>query len=94
LSSSELSAEIKGERIRFVDAMKEATSVNVERTFRWFLRMVCAILCLRIHTSAEHVEQFKVHLGREVNVMMQEVIRLQAEKDRLEQSVKQLRRLK
>jgi hypothetical protein len=32
-SSIELSGEIKGERLRFVDAMKEATEIHVESTF-------------------------------------------------------------
>lgn len=31
---SEISGEIKGERLRFVDAMKEATAINVQRKLR------------------------------------------------------------
>ena len=30
MSSSELTNEIRGERLRFVDAMKEATEINVQ----------------------------------------------------------------
>jgi hypothetical protein len=29
----EISGEIKGERLRFVEAMKEATAINVQSTF-------------------------------------------------------------
>ena len=31
--AEELSNDIRGERLRFVEAMKEATAINVQRTF-------------------------------------------------------------
>lgn len=35
LSSIELSDDIRGERLRFVEAMKEATAINVQSTFSY-----------------------------------------------------------
>lgn len=37
--SSELSNDIRGERLRFVEAMKEATTINVQSTHHLFLHI-------------------------------------------------------
>jgi type IV secretory pathway protease TraF len=85
---SELSTEIKGERLRFVDAMKEATTLNVHRGY-----FAIPLYGRRLRRLAVHVEQFKSHLSREVHVMTQEVVRLQRERDLLEQRIGELRRV-
>ncbi|KAG1858133.1 hypothetical protein F4604DRAFT_1685009 [Suillus subluteus] len=74
--SSELTEEIRGERLRFVEAMKEATAINVQGAFG---------LC-----PHAHVEHFKAELGREVAVMTQDVGRLHKEKQAIEQQIADL----
>ncbi|KAG2145990.1 Tim17/Tim22/Tim23/Pmp24 family-domain-containing protein [Suillus bovinus] len=72
--SSELTEEIRGERLRFVEAMKEATAINVQGAF--------ALCPYRRSLTAE--------LGREVAVMTQDVGRLHKEKQAIEQQIADL----
>lgn len=62
MASSELSNEIRGERLRFVDAMKEATAINVQS------QSVCEIIDVTYSFPSiiVHVEQLKEELAREV----------------------------
>ena len=82
----ELSDDIRGERLRFVEAMKEATAINVQSK----------LLHLSRHEPSSnarcpvHVEEFKKELTREVLISTQEVSRLQRERQLLEQQIADL----
>ncbi len=79
----ELTSEIRGERMRFVDAMKEATEINVQ-----------CMWTKRSNAIAEkvpaHVEDFKKELKREVHGMMKEVGRLYKERQTMENQIAEL----
>lgn len=83
----ELSDDIRGERLRFVEAMKEATTINVQST---------SINVIQGEVSSDtceylvHVEEFKKELTREVMLMTQEVDRLHKERQGLEQHIADL----
>lgn len=82
----DLSNDIRGERLRFVEAMKEATAINVQS-------MSASSARLHVHRliiTAVHVEEFKKELTREVLLMTQEVGRLQKERQSLEQQIADL----
>ena len=83
----ELSDDIRGERLRFVEAMKEATAINVQSKKRYIIipSSPCAY-----GSSAVHVEEFKKELTREVLISTQEVGRLQRERQLLEQQIADL----
>lgn len=83
----ELSNEIRGERLRFVEAMKEATAINVQSKSILILPNKADSF---IHHSKVHVEEFKKELTREVLLMTQEVGRLQRERQVLEQQIADL----
>ena len=84
LSSIELSSEIKGERIRFVEAMKEATSINVQGRFYTPRTAVFST------TLIAHVENFKQSLAAEALKMSNEIGRLHQEKRAIESQVQRL----
>ena len=86
--SSELSSEIRGERLRFVEAMKEATAINVqgERAYT----IVRYFKDTHPDHHAVHVEQFKKELNREVMVMTREIERLHREKQAVENQIADL----
>lgn len=84
--SSELTNEIRGERLRFVDAMKEATEINVQGK-RLLLR---DWLYHKLIKDLAHVEQFKKELTREVLAMTQDVGRLHKERQAIEQQIADL----
>jgi hypothetical protein len=83
----EISGEIKGERLRFVEAMKEATAINVQSTFYFCMSGRTNNSCL---SFADHVEQFKQELNREVMNMTEEVGRLYREKQVVENQISDL----
>jgi hypothetical protein len=83
-SSSALTNEIRGERLRFVDAMKEATEINVQG------RLYPSIANNTLNRLLAHVEQFKKELTREVLVMTQDVGRLHKERQVIEQQIADL----
>lgn len=70
--------------MRFVDAMKEATEINVQGKSHFLERN--NILSI----SPAHVEQFKKELTREVLVMTQDVGRLHKERQAIEQQIADL----
>lgn len=83
---TDLSNDIRGERLRFVEAMKEATAINVQGVLHstplnCFPPYDCGIV---------HVEEFKKELSREVMMMTCEVGRLQRERQMLEQQIADL----
>jgi hypothetical protein len=80
----EISGEIKGERLRFVEAMKEATAINVQRGFP------TSKLSCRLIMPVVHVEHFKQDLSREVMAMTEEVGRLHREKQIIENQISDL----
>ena len=84
----EISGEIKGERLRFVEAMKEATAINVQSTL-YFFACLAGPLTRAFH-SQDHVEQFKQELNREVMNMTEEVGRLYREKQVVESQISDL----
>ena len=83
---SELSNDIRGERLRFVEAMKEATAINVQSRFSSLPFQSVA----ETSDMSVHVEEFKKELTREVLLMTQEVTRLQRERQGLEQQIADL----
>jgi hypothetical protein len=87
-SSSELSSEIRGERLRFVEAMKEATAINVQSDCH--RPTVSDVSRSLIRLLAVHVEQFKNELNREVMVMTREIERLHREKQAVENQIADL----
>jgi len=80
-----LTNEIRGERLRFVDAMKEATEINVQSRLQLLDNRDN-----RANKPLAHVEQFKKELTREVLVMTQDVGRLHKEKQAIEQHIADL----
>ncbi|KAI9067413.1 hypothetical protein FKP32DRAFT_1664365 [Trametes sanguinea] len=82
-----LTNEIRGERLRFVEAMRDATAINVQSTVQIHFSLV-----VFVSDSAflVHVEEFKKELTREVMIMTQEVTRLQRERQGLEQQIADL----
>ncbi|KAG6897516.1 hypothetical protein C0992_000742 [Termitomyces sp. T32_za158] len=64
----EIFDEIKGERLRFVEAMKEATAINVQSKIETLLKSTPP------DYSLVHVDQFKQELRREVLEMAEEVV--------------------
>ena len=87
ISSVELSDDIRGERLRFVEAMKEATAINVQSMI-----FNCILVCNHrtYRPNLVHVEEFKKELTREVLISTQEVGRLQRERQLLEQQIADL----
>ena len=83
----ELSDDIRGERLRFVEAMKEATAINVQSKKK---KSPIITLSKANWSSAVHVEEFKKELTREVLISTQEVGRLQRERQLLEQQIADL----
>ena len=74
--------------MRFVEAMKEATTINVQsRLFYLTIRPYCDSYH---YTPAVHVEEFKQELSREVMAMTQEVGRLHREKQQIENQISDL----
>ena len=83
-----LSDDIKGERLRFIEAMKEATAINIQS--KTSLRvLIPRIRKLKTTDSRnpDHVEEFKKQLTREVMIMTGEVGKLQKERQALEQQI-------
>lgn len=86
--ATDLTSEIRGERIRFVEAMQQATSVNVHRK---------SSSCSDVKHGTDpivHVEEFKKLLGTEVAKSMQELGQMREEKKALEQNISDLFALK
>jgi len=71
--------------LHFVDAMKEATEINVQGTLHYFPKQNNIL-----SVSPAHVEQFKKELTREVLVMTQDVGRLHKERQAIEQQIADL----
>jgi prophage DNA circulation protein len=80
----EISGEIKGERLRFVEAMKEATAINVQ------CEVSASKQSDRLTLLEVHVEHFKQDLSREVMAMTEEVGRLHREKQVIENQISDL----
>lgn len=86
LSLLELSSEIKGERIRFVEAMKEATSINVQsRSYTCFKYSFVLNYAPQVH-----VENFRQSLTAEALKMSTEIGHLNREKQVIESQIQQL----
>lgn len=85
LNIPELSHDIRGERLRFVEAMKEATAINVQGASCILSTPKQCLTSLPVH-----VEEFKKELSREVITMTCEVGRLQRERQILEQQIADL----
>ena len=49
---AEISGEIKGERLRFVEAMKEATAINVQRQFFLLVFFIDFLLTLSVKSTS------------------------------------------
>lgn len=83
-----MAAEIKGERLRFVDAMKEATSIHVQSES---IERHSSMNLLLMRSPKAHVDQLRKELTREAAGMSQEVARLQREREVLERQLAELR---
>lgn len=55
LTNAEISGEIKGERLRFVEAMKEATVINVQSESSTAMEQPCPLKT--IHSASGSVEK-------------------------------------
>jgi uncharacterized protein (DUF3084 family) len=86
--ATDLTSEIRGERLRFVEAMQQATSVNVN------CESSRSDTCRTRADGAVHVEEFKKLLGTEVAKSMQELGQMREEKKALEQNISDLFALK
>lgn len=53
----ELSDDIRGERLRFVEAMKEATTINVQSTFTSFIQGEVSSDIMRLLSSRRGVQE-------------------------------------
>jgi hypothetical protein len=80
-----LSEEIKGERLRFVEAMKEATAINVSGILT---KLLCKSILKKIYTG--HVEDLKRQLKHELQGMAQEINRLYRERQDVENQIADL----
>jgi peptidoglycan hydrolase CwlO-like protein len=84
----DLSSEIRGERIRFVEAMSQATSMNIQREFI----QVSSTDPHLTNSDAPivHVEEFKKQLTHEVIALNDEVARLRDERKTIQHQIAQL----
>lgn len=83
-----MTSEIRGERIRFVEAMQQATSVNVTRKSPSFYGTAILIYAL------VHFEEFKKLLSAEVHKSMKELGQMREQKKALEHQISDLFALK
>lgn len=84
-ASAEISDEIKGERLRFVEAMKEATAINVQSKYHMISQHTYMTKFYVVH-----VEQFKKELSREVSGMTEQVGCLHRERQAMEAQIADL----
>ncbi|KAG6885918.1 hypothetical protein C0993_007936 [Termitomyces sp. T159_Od127] len=85
LPFQEIFDEIKGERLRFVEAMKEATAINVQSKIEDTLLKSTAPDYFTVH-----VDQFKQELKREVVEMTEEVVRLHQDRQAMQNQIADL----
>jgi len=86
----DLTSEIRGERIRFVEAMQQATSVNVQCEYS----RITMTRKSEADVNAAHVEEFKKLLSTEVHKSMKELGKMREEKKALEHQISDLFALK
>ena len=77
----DLTSEIRGERLRFVEAMREATNINVHSQ-SGILQPSCFMLIWFLHTV--HVQEFKKSLTQEIAQHSQELADMREQKKALE----------
>ena len=81
-----MTSEIRGERLRFVEAMQQATTMNINSK--------SLTPAVNNFFKTWHVEEFKKALGAEVSKSMTELGRMREEKKALEQNISDLFALK